>query len=126
MPFTPIQYAIVAFAASAVLGAIMRFRRGDMRRGPAALWVAVWTAVAVFVTWPGLSQRVALAFGVGRGVDLIVYLSIVALLFMQYRTWSRQERIDRAITAISREVALKGLADDVKGDPSNPSGGRNS
>ena len=119
MPFSLIQLAIVAFAALSIAGAVLRFRRGDIRRGPAALWVAVWAAVLVFVASPDLSQDVATVFGVGRGVDLIVYVAIVALLFMQYRTWARQERMDRAITAISREIALKGIPEEG-GEASRP------
>lgn len=109
MPFSLIQVAIVAFAALMLVGAALRFRRGEMRRGPAALWAALWIGVIVFVASPDLSQDVAVTLGVGRGVDVIVYLSILALLFMQYRLWARQERIDRALTAISRAIALSGL-----------------
>lgn len=124
MPFSLIQIALVTFAAFAVAGAILRYRRGEMRRGPAALWIAVWAAVVVFVASPDISQDVAIVLGVGRGVDVLVYVSIVVLLFLQYRTWARQEKIDRAITALAREAALKGLPKDVKGSPSNSSGNR--
>jgi hypothetical protein len=44
---------------------------------------------------------------VGRGVDLVIYISVLILFYLIFRTLVRLDKIEKDITKIVREVALK-------------------
>lgn len=83
-----------------------QYRRRTIALSAAVLWGLLWIAGAVLVLWPDLSSRVASAVGVGRGVDLVVYVAILALFYLLFRIIVRIERIERSITDIVRKDAL--------------------
>jgi hypothetical protein len=60
----------------------------------------------VLVIVPELTSRVAVAVGVGRGTDLLLYLAIVAGLFATANFYFRAKRLQLAQVTIVRECAL--------------------
>lgn len=102
-----IQIVIVLIAAVVVAGAIRRFRKREMSARWFALWVALWVGASIVVLIPKTSERIAAILGVGRGVDVVMYLSIAALFYFMFRIMTRIDRMERDITKIVREVALK-------------------
>lgn len=106
MRILAIQVIIVALAAIALGGAIRRFIRREISLRRMLAWAALWIAAAVVVLVPRTSERLALLLGVGRGVDVVIYLSIALLFYLQYRLFARLDRIERDITKIVREQAL--------------------
>jgi len=100
---------VVAFAASVVLGPrVIRFLR-ERKIGAGALlaWGALWIAVTVIAVQPELASRTADLLGIGRGADVVVYSAIVALLALVFRLSVRIEQLDRDITRVTRELALR-------------------
>jgi hypothetical protein len=106
---SPIQITIVGFAIIVVCGVIRRYLKNDIRRGPMILWLLLWFAIAVAVIAPQTTEILARLFSVGRGVDVVIYLAIIVIIFLQYRAWTRLEKVDRAITAVIRTTALQAL-----------------
>ena len=60
----------------------------------------------VLVLWPGLVSWLAELVGIGRGVDLLFYLAIVAGLIYVVNEYKRSVQLTRANTQLAREVAL--------------------
>ena len=106
---TVIQVILTLFAAFGFGAAVARFRRGDMRLKHLVLWTLLWAAVVAVVLRPETASEVADRLGVGRGADVVVYLSIVALFYLQFRLFARVEDQERQITRLARELALKDL-----------------
>jgi hypothetical protein len=69
----------------------------------------------LLVLAPDLSTDIAHALGIGRGVDLVVYLFILAGLFYSVTITSELKRLQRQMTALVRQIALdnphQGIAD---------------
>lgn len=107
MRFLAIQIVIVAIAALAVGGALRRYFRRELPLRRLLAWTVVWAAATVVVLVPATSERLAAVLGVGRGVDVIIYLSVVTLFYLQFRLFAHLDRIERDITRIVREIALK-------------------
>src|SRR3989338_2823308 len=76
----PIQWIIVVFATFAIVQAWRAFVGGSLDRRKLLLWSVFWVVVASVVLLPQVTSVMAAWLGVGRGVDLVLYLS-VALLF---------------------------------------------
>jgi len=64
-------------------------------------------AVGVVVILPQTASFLANLLGVGRGADLVIYLSILVLFYIVFRIFIRLDRLDREITKIVRELALQ-------------------
>ena len=70
------------------------------------LWTTFWLLGAVLVAFPGITGKVAQAVGIGRGVDLIIYLSLIALFFATFIILIKLARIEHDITKIVRRLAF--------------------
>jgi len=102
-----IQILIVIFIVFAVVSLLRRFLRKEISLLPALGWLGLWLAVAVAVLIPQTTEILARFLGVGRGVDVVLYLSVVFLFYLQFRTLLRLERTEQNITKIVRSAALK-------------------
>lgn len=62
--------------------------------------------VVVAVIFPSLTQRVAHLLGVGRGADLIFYLTTMSLITLGGITLVKFRSMESRIVAIARQMAL--------------------
>jgi len=102
-----IQVLVVAFALYAIVRTWLRYRRGAMRAGESVVWTCLWTLVGVCVLAPGITQWFAGILGVGRGVDAVMYLAILALTYAFFRLYLHQRQQDQQLTRLVRQLALK-------------------
>lgn len=70
-------------------------------------WLVIWLVAIVVVIWPDLTVRLANFVGVGRGSDLVIYLSIIFLFYTIFRLLLRIENMEKNLTKVVRETALK-------------------
>lgn len=108
---TVIQIILTVFAAFGFGAAVSRFRRDGLSRRALAAWSVLWIAVVLVVLRPETASLAARRLGVGRGADVVVYLSIAALFYLLFRQFARLEEHERQITKLARELALKDLED---------------
>ena len=104
---------ISIFAISRVL---LQVRRNTMTIESALFWIFIWLAVILAVVFPSTLSHLANLTGVGRGVDVIIYLSIIALFYMVYRSYVKMENMEREITKLVREIAIMEREKGKKGD----------
>ena len=102
-----IQVIATLFAAGALLRLSMQVKNRRMALRYAMLWALVWVAVITVFWVPGLTSDLALYAGIGRGADLVVYTAILVLMYLQYRFFERIERLQRDITTLTRQLALR-------------------
>jgi small membrane protein len=61
---------------------------------------------ALAIIFPDMTQRAADLVGVGRGTDLVTYLSIVAVMFVLLHYYTKFVELQRQLTEITRELAI--------------------
>ena len=99
---------IAQLILSALLSGILLYAWTEYRRSPvvALMSVVVATAGLYFVWVPQHSTWLAELVGIGRGVDLILYvwvcLSLIVLLNLHLKLRTQME----LITALARKIAL--------------------
>ena len=103
----PLKIFLTLFIATVVRRTWAQRRRGEMTGREAALWTALWLLVLAAMLNPHATDVVARWFGIGRGADLLIFLSIVALFSLVSWLLSRVERIGRQMTEIVRREALR-------------------
>ncbi len=111
-----IQIVLVLLMVSAL---VMTWRRAHQRiihTREALAWSFVWIVAAVIILRPEITTSLARLFGVGRGVDLVVYASIAVLFLLMFRIGLRHEKLERTISKLVRESALRDVEDTTKHD----------
>ena len=69
-------------------------------------WFIFWL-LAIIIFWlPDTTSYFANILGIGRGVDLIVYIAIIVLFYLQFKTYLLIEKQNNDITKIVREISL--------------------
>ena len=93
-----------------VIITILTWRRAmqqSLRLLEAVGWTAVWMVAAVIVSLPGITTIFAQIVGIGRGVDLVVYLSIFLLFVLVFHVHVMHDRMERTLTELIRQDALR-------------------
>jgi len=106
---TVIQFFIIAFALFAISRAIIQFRQGRLPIGWFAFWLLFWILVGITVTLPQVTDIAARLVGVGRGVDFVIYLSLIGLFYLVFRLFIKIEDVEREITRLVRKLAIEDL-----------------
>ena len=60
----------------------------------------------VFALWPDVTNIIAKDLGVGRGADLIFYISILIFWFVSLKLYARIRKLEQLFTEIIRKDAL--------------------
>ena len=71
-------------------------------------------AAVVFVVWPDLTQNLAKFLGVGRGADLVFYISILILWFVVLKLYSRVRSLEQKLTETIRKNAIEKVEKEEK------------
>jgi hypothetical protein len=69
--------------------------------------VFIWIGAAIAIAIPGLVQSVAEVLGIGRGADVVLYLSVLGFLWVAFYLYARCLRLEREITALTRHLAIR-------------------
>ena len=103
-------FQIVALTFLASIAFIEIFLAVRARRLSGFGWrLIVFLLVAgVAIVRPELVQSVASFLGIGRGADLVQYLTAFVLLFFVYVSYARYVRLSRQVTQLARHIAIAG------------------
>ncbi len=84
-----------------------RLRAQEIKRSEFWEWLLLWLVIGVVGLEPKIASYMADVVGVGRGSDLIIYLSILLVFYLLFKIFVRLEKFDRQLTKVVREVAIK-------------------
>ena len=101
-----IQILLVVFFLFALIKVIGRFRMGDLSKAGLVWWSLFWVAAAVVVILPNSTAYFAKLVGIGRGADLVVYLSLASVFFILFKLMMKIELLNKDITKLTRKIAL--------------------
>jgi len=101
--FQGLVLMLFSLLAAVTLSAALR---GLVRKRIALLWLSLWRLGALATIWPRSTMLVARWLGIGRGADLLLYLSVLLMLVGFFYVYGRFRRLDRQITLLVRRLAL--------------------
>jgi small membrane protein len=100
------QFVLGAIVLTALALTAYRYHRRQMKVLDMLFWASLWMVALVAIAFPDMTVFVARLFGIGRGVDAAIYLSIVLVFYLIFRLFMRLGQLDNQITAIVRHLAL--------------------
>ena len=105
---------VILFCGLIFIG-IYVYRRFRNSAIDAFMIIAFITAGIILVLFPELTNRIAHVLGVGRGADLVFYLSILFFFFIILKLYSRVRKLEQSFTKMVRENSIA-AAKKIKGD----------
>lgn len=109
---TIFQIIILLVIAIIVLKSFRRLLKKELSVWLFAVWLFFWLLVAIVDIFPAVINRLADLLGVGRGVDLIIYASILVLFYLVFRININLNKTDRNFSKIVKEISLAKAKED--------------
>lgn len=107
MMLTTAQILLFAITVLAMIVVLLRYRQRRLGALSFLLWLLLWGAIGAVILFPNTTVVVARFVGIGRGADLVLYLSVMLNFYFIFRLVVRLDLIDREITQIVRNLALR-------------------
>lgn len=96
---------ILGIIAVAILA--IRFLRGERSLAIKRIFALLAALAAVLaILFPELLTLIANFFGIGRGADLLLYVSIIGAMLFAVATVRAKARSDARVTQLARSIAL--------------------
>lgn len=102
-----LQITAALFAIFALSRAYLRFKEHKLSSFAFIFWLGIWIAGVIAIFIPELTTDLARFLGIGRGVDIVLYASIVIIFYLLFKIYIKIEDTQREITELTRKVALK-------------------
>ena len=100
------QFVLGFLVIAALALSLLKYRQRRIRLIEFLFWAGLWLLALIAVALPDTTAFVARILGIGRGVDVVIYLSIVLSFYLIFRLFERIDRIEHEITTIVRHLAL--------------------
>jgi small membrane protein len=104
---TTFQVVTLPLLAVMVLATAIQIGRRRLAARFGSAWIALWIAAIVAIADPDVLVRIAHFLGIGRGADLVLYLSILFTFLAFFFTYLRFRRVDEQLTKIVRHLAIR-------------------
>ncbi|HWQ99261.1 MAG TPA: DUF2304 domain-containing protein [Candidatus Methylomirabilis sp.] len=104
-----IQFVLVLALVLALAVTWKRAKQSVISWREALGWSVLWVIAGVIIILPQTTTTVANVFGVGRGVDFVLYASVITLFFLVFKIFLTLDRLERRLTDVVRKDALKEL-----------------
>lgn len=100
----PIQLILIPILVIVLLFFTPKLKRSALLQG---LFVTVILVLMLFVAVPDWSTIVANFLGIGRGVDLIMYLGLLSLGVLGLLLFIRMRKLEEKLVELVREQAIR-------------------
>ena len=107
MNYLPLQIIVSVFVLLVVFRLSRKFKEGAIKTSEFVGWLLIWI-IALVVFWlPQTTSYLAGLFGIGRGVDLALYLAVLTLFYLIFRLYLKLDKQQKDLTKIVRHISLK-------------------
>lgn len=103
---TTFQFVMLPLLALILLVTAIQAARRRLGGRVALAWTVLWIAAAVSIADPDILVRAAHFLGIGRGADLVLYLSVIFSFAAFFVTYLRFRRVEEQFTTLVRHIAI--------------------
>ena len=104
--FSLLQWLALAFITFAVSRALLRAKDRKISYAELVFWLGIWGVLVVVVFFPEITSYFAKIVGIGRGIDVIIYISIGLLFYLVFRIYVKMEETESSVTTLVRELSI--------------------
>jgi hypothetical protein len=104
---TLFQWLALAILGTLTLWELLGMFRTRTGWGVRLIRTLVWFGAGVAIAHPEAVQWLGSVLGIGRGADLVLYLSVLSFLGVSFFFYSWYVRLQRQLTEVVRQMALR-------------------
>ena len=104
--YLPIQIVATLFLIFAIFRVIRKYREKDINFKEFFRWLILWLVIGIVFWLPQTTSFLANILGIGRGADLVIYVSIIVIFYLIFRLLVMVDKQQREITKIVRHLAI--------------------
>ena len=101
-----IQLLIIVFGIFAFSRLILRRKDRAVTLGETLMWSIIWIGMIAVAVNPSIVNLIERT-GINQAMNLLVYLCIIALFYINFRLYIKVETQQQNITRLVREIALQ-------------------
>lgn len=101
------QILVTAFLIGVLIRLVVAYRKLQINIVAFIFWIVLWMVGIFFVLYPDFSSFIARVFGIARGVDVVVYLSIILLFYFNYKLYLKITTLNKRIKKLNTYLALQ-------------------
>lgn len=90
----------------AVYNVLAKKREGLLGVKGMLFWLGFWLLAGVAVWLPNSTTALANLLGIGRGADLVLYVSLIIIFYVLFKLNVKIEGLNRGVTKIVRDKAI--------------------
>lgn len=102
-----LQIILVLFLIFALSRVWLQLKENNLTVLSFLFWVAIFISAIFGIIQPEVTTRIARFVGIGRGADVVIYFSIVALFYLLFRLYIYVESLRHEISEIISQLSLK-------------------
>lgn len=102
-----IQIVLLPFLLFALSRVALQFRNKQIKIAEFIFWSALFLGAIFVLIFPNETTRFANLVGIGRGIDLVIYASIITLFYLVFRLYVYVEDLRHEITILVRKISLE-------------------
>jgi len=107
-----LQILVTIFIIFILLKLFLQKQKSKISLVAFLVWFLLWLAVLIVFWLPDTTSYLAAWLGIGRGADLVVYVSILVIFYMVFKIFVRLNKIDEEITKVVRNDAIKNVKEE--------------
>lgn len=104
---TLIQIFTIVLAVLILIKTVADFKKNKITLLVFLFWAILWLIIIAVATLSQVANFLDDVLGKGRGIDAVVYFSILLIFYILFRIVTKLEKIESNITAITRKIALR-------------------
>ncbi|MFC1648305.1 DUF2304 domain-containing protein [Nanoarchaeota archaeon] len=102
----PFEILAILFAIFSLSRVFLRYREDKVSLKEFLFWIIIWGLVILIAFDPTLTVWLSSLLGIGRPIDLAVYISVIVLFYLIFRVYVKLESIKADITTIVRSLSI--------------------
>jgi len=106
MDYLPLQIIVSLFVILVVFRLTKKYKDSALKISEFIGWLVIWIIILVVFWLPQTTSYLAFLLGIGRGVDLAVYMAILICFYLIFRLYLKSDKQQKEITKLVRHLAL--------------------
>ena len=96
---------------------LVQYKRGNNRTRRTAFWLSLWTLMAILFAFPSLTMLALPVLTMQDAMLTVLVIGLVMAYVLVYQTYQQATKIERKLTELAQNIAIRDYVKDVTNDP---------
>ncbi len=103
------EFIFITIVLFIIYKTALSYKKNHLSKKFTFIWIFFWIIILFVLLDLQLLAKTAKLLGIGRGVDLAIYLSIITIFYLIYNLFVKIQDLEKKITKITRFHAIENV-----------------